>query len=253
MSFENLPYDVLEAKVQTIVCHYLDTMRRDMHFISMVLDGGRLPQDVVDTLRPIVTKLLTATSGTLVVVTQADADLLDIYHDDVLRMSEERRNIADVLKRTVITSPFLEIEQALAAEFKLKLLPMNERGLDICSREIDGSSFSIDDIIVVASTQCDHLMEFSRQWHAAPDLGEEWNPEEGNQQEDSKDRQVIGMAQGFLIGYALWFLYASRKPEALLGYLKRRRIPHGVKVAEDIVRIYESTGKGDSKSTKKRR
>lgn len=105
-------------------------------------------------------------------------------------------------------------------------------------------AFTLEDVHALFVEEPEVLRSFGIRWYADcidHDYGEEWNPEEGNQQEDMPPGKTVGMSGGFLMGYAFLLLYARHKPELLQGYIKARRIPAAVKVTRDVKRVYAAT------------
>jgi len=143
----------------------------------------------------------------------------------------------------VKTDIWTEAEKDLASELGIGFLEADARLMSLVEEEISQSDFTQQEIRDVFETEYDQLVAFSLGWqrlHEAKDHGEEWNPAEGNQQANSPELVLVGLSQGFLVGNALFYLYVQRRPELLLAYLQRRRIPHPKKVAEDIRNVYLS-------------
>lgn len=137
-----------------------------------------------------------------------------------------------------------ETEEKLARKFGLKIYPANDRIVELLIEEITLADFSLQDILKVFQEEYDDLIDFSERWHADcnhHDYGEEWDFEEGDQQSDTSPKNVVGISQGFMVSYILFFLYARFKPDLLFDFLRRRRIPYAKKVVNDIKRIYLKT------------
>jgi hypothetical protein len=140
-------------------------------------------------------------------------------------------------------------ERELARRFGLTMFPANDRLTQLLNQEVEQSDFSPDDILGAFQNDHEHLIEFCARWYAdcnEHDYGEEWDRDEGDQQAGNPPAKTLGICQGFMIGYTLFFLYAKRNPKALLGFVKRRRIPHAKKVATDIIRVYAEATKMDA-------
>jgi hypothetical protein len=136
-------------------------------------------------------------------------------------------------------------EKRLSARFGLDLYPAEERLMELLVEEVQQSDFSLDEILGEFEANSERIVEFGGRWYAdcnKHDYGEEWSPEEGNQQEGMPPPETIGICQGFLVGYTLLFLYAKSKPEALLGFIRRRRVPHAKRVAKDVMRVFDANG-----------
>jgi hypothetical protein len=145
----------------------------------------------------------------------------------------------------VAQGAWADAEHRLATQFGLDLYPAEGLLVELLVSEIQQSDFSTDEILAEFETKPDRIVEFGRRWHAdclQRDYGEEWNPEEGNQQRGNPPPKVLGICQGFMVGYTLLFMYANSKPEALLDFVKRRRIPHAKKVTKDVMRVFKAIG-----------
>ena len=135
-------------------------------------------------------------------------------------------------------------ERHLAAELGVEFLEANDTLLSLVEEEVSQSDFAHKEIIDVFEVEFDQVIAFGIAWqrlNEKNDYGEEWNPEEGNQQVGSPEPVLVGISQAFLVGSTLFYLYAQRRPDLLLPYLQRRRIPHAKKVAEDIERVYSDS------------
>jgi hypothetical protein len=140
-------------------------------------------------------------------------------------------------------APWRDAELMLAKSFKLPLLDASPVTIGFLEQEIAQSDFGLEDIKALLSEDRARLLAFSIDWNAdcrIHEYGEEWDPAEGNQQEDAPPPQLIGIGQGFLITHSLFFLYAKLNPTGLLAFVKRRRIPHAKQVARDIVRVFKN-------------
>lgn len=244
----NREYSDIAAMVTTIMHYFVDTaaMQTDMKSLSLVLDGGSIPDYAVEVLRPIVWKLLTADRDSLVLLSEADLSQLEGLHEEIALSIEQRQAAQRQLQNTITAKTWCDAENALASGFGLQVLPANDRSLDTLFRQIEQSDFTLDEIVKALDCESILLTEFCIRWYADSarhDYGEEWDPVEGNQQDDSPPRKKLGMgmAQGFMVGNAILYLYAARKSDLLLKFLQRRRIPHAGKVAKDVMRIYRKT------------
>ena len=106
------------------------------------------------------------------------------------------------------------------------------------------SDFVAKEVVSTFQDETDHVTEFSGRWYAdcnSREYGEEWNPAEGNQQQDNPPGQLLGIGQGFMVSHVIFYLYASQAPDALVGFFKRRKLAHGKKVAKDVLRVYRRT------------
>jgi hypothetical protein len=80
-----------------------------------------------------------------------------------------------------------EAETRLARRFGLRICPTTPRGLELIGKEVELSEFQPQEIFAELQKDRDRLLEFCARWYAdcmGHDYGEEWNPEEGNQQDD---------------------------------------------------------------------
>jgi len=135
-----------------------------------------------------------------------------------------------------------QAERRLAKRFRLDIRPASGVLLKLLRDETGKSDFSVDDVLAVFARQPEEVVEFGGRWYADcsdHEYGEEWDPDEGNQQDEDQETKTVGIAEGFLVGYAMLYLYAEERPEELTAYVKRRRIPHAGKVAKDVVRVHQ--------------
>ncbi len=137
-----------------------------------------------------------------------------------------------------------DCEQQVARHFGLVICPLIETTKRLLDQEIAVSEFSVSDVEALFENDRDQLVRFAIAWYAdvqRRDYGEEWDPAEGDQQSGvDKTSEVLGLSQGFLLGFAMFFLYAKARPSGLVQYIRRRRIPHATKVARDVRRIIKS-------------
>ena len=235
------PNSDIETKVTAIIRFHVDVGRSDMHFLSLVLDAGKIPDYVADTLRPIVWKLLTAKQDEAVSLNSAEESGLADLHEEVLFSIQQRAATLEMLETTINQQSWRESENNLAAEFGLKVLPACPRTLEIAVREIDTADFGCDEILHAFNHEHDTLIEFCSLWSAdcnRRSREEEWDPDEGNQQAGNPKGTVLGMTQGFLVGYTLLYLYAALKPEVLPKFLKRKGTPSATNRTKKILGIY---------------
>ena len=149
----------------------------------------------------------------------------------------------------VTQGSWAEAERQLAKRFGLKIYPATGRLMELLTEEVQQSDFIPAKILAEFESNSALITEFGARWYAdchGLDYGEEWDPEEGNQQADNPPAKTMGIGQGFLVGYTLFFLYAKSNPDGLLDFIKRRRIPHATKVAKDVVRVFGKTIKTDA-------
>lgn len=134
-------------------------------------------------------------------------------------------------------------ERTVAERFRLNIHPAAGVLLKLLRDEAEQSDFPVDDVLAVFTSQPEKVVEFGLRWYADcgdRDYGEEWDPDEGNQQEEDQERETVGIAQGFLVGYTMLYLYTKYRPEGLAAYIKRCRIPHATEVAGDVKRVFAS-------------
>ena len=144
-----------------------------------------------------------------------------------------------------------EAEKRLAGRFGLTVssAPVGSVLRRLVEEETRLAEFSVDDLHACFLQEPERVIRFGMRWYAdcnKHEYGEEWNPEEGDQQDKDRKSKVVGMSGGFLMGYTFLLLYARHKPELLTAYIKRRRIPHAAKVAKDVKRVYAATMAGSS-------
>jgi hypothetical protein len=129
----------------------------------------------------------------------------------------------------------------LAKRFRLELIPLAPRTVELLDAEVAVADFELANVQSLFDEQYECLMRFAHAWYADcnnVDYGEESDASEGDQQEHTNaKRKVLGIGQGFLLGYAMLLLYAKERPNQLVQYIKKRRIPHAKKVAKDVSRI----------------
>ena len=193
--------------------------------------------------------LLAKNSGFGSVLTDADFAALERLSGEVETLYTERAATLKLVKDAINTPQWSEVEQAHAARFHLKLLPAGDRSLHLLSHEIALSDFSAENIISTLHNDAATVADFSRRWYADCnncDYGEAWDPAEGNQQEGNPPGEVLGIGQGFLVSYIILYLYAANAPDRLVEFYKRRKMPHGSKVAKDVLRRYRQTTTGKS-------
>ena len=147
-------------------------------------------------------------------------------------------------EQVVTSKPWHDLEVEIANYFNLKLCDLTPRTVELLEKHLAVSAFDIATALVLVKERRSDIKRFGIAWYADAnqlDYGEEWDPEEGDQQSDlDKDIKIHGIGQGFLAGYAMFFLYAEVRPTELLDYMKRRRIPHAKKVTRDVMRIYKN-------------
>jgi hypothetical protein len=149
----------------------------------------------------------------------------------------------------VTQGSWADAEQQLSARFGLEIYPAEGRLMELLLEEVQQSDFSPDEILAEFDANPDRIIDFSGRWYADchdHDYGEEWDPAEGNQQAGNPPPKTVGIGQGFMVGYTLLYLYAKTKPDTLLDFIKRRRIPHAKKVAKDVMRVFNETMTGDA-------
>lgn len=142
-----------------------------------------------------------------------------------------------------------DAERELARRFGLTIDLANARLRQLLMQEVGQSDFSPEDILGAFQNDHEHLLDFCARWYAdcnEHDYGEEWDAEEGDQQAGNPPPKLVGICQGFMIGYTLFFLYAKCNTDSLLDYVKRRRIPHAKKVEKDIIRVYAEATRMDA-------
>jgi hypothetical protein len=139
-----------------------------------------------------------------------------------------------------------EAEKRVAGRFGLTVSSASAGSVlrRLVEEETRLAEFSVDELHALLLQEPETVIRFGMRWYAdcnKHEYGEEWNPEEGDQQDKDRESKVVGMSGGFLMGYTFLLLYARHKPELLTGYIKRRRIPHAARVAKDVQRVYAAT------------
>ncbi len=235
----NRDYDELAAMVTAIVRFHVETTRTDLKFLSQVLDGGKVPKEVVEVLRPIVWKLLAADPKAPVALLPAELIQLECLQQENAAVIEQRRVTQRKLEEAVTGDRWSGAENTIAACAGRQVLPLSAQSLGLLSIQVHQSDFSAEEIIGAFSGEQGPLSDFSVRWMADNhDHGEEWDLEEGNQQEAGPPEKILGMNRGFLVSHAILYLYASRLPGELIKFLKRRGVPHAGKLREDVLRVY---------------
>lgn len=148
-----------------------------------------------------------------------------------------------------------EAEKRLAGRFGLSVSSAPEGSVlrRLVEEETKLAEFAVDELHDCFLKEPETVIRFGMRWYAdcnKHEYGEEWNPEEGNQQDKNQKSQLVGMSGGFLMGYAFLFLYARHKPDLLPAYIKRRKIPHAARVAKDVKRVYAATMKDGEKQAR---
>ena len=164
---------------------------------------------------------------------------LECLQQENAAVIEQRRATQRKLEEAVTRDLWSEAENATAARVERQVLPMRSQSLELLSIQVHQSDFAVEEIIETFSREYEPLAEFSARWIADDhDHGEEWDPEEGNQQEAGPPERILGMNRGFLVNHAILYLYASRLPSELIKFLKRRDMPHAGKLRQDVMRVY---------------
>jgi hypothetical protein len=103
------------------------------------------------------------------------------------------------------------------------------------------SGMSVADTEALLRSHRDQLTAFSIAFlgdEAASGVEEEYP--EGEEQDPSEEGEVLGLAAGFGITYAIYYNFlAHRSPAEFQAYLKNRRIPHRAKYARELRRVFE--------------
>lgn len=238
MSNRNPAPAELESIVRRIIAYYIDSAEdKNVEFLIAYLGGGKIPEAAVAVLRPILQGL--RDSG----FTFADADLdaLERLREEVEVLYANRAVTLNLLKEAIHTPQWVAAEQAHAARFGLKLLPAGDRSLHLLAHEVALSEFSAETVLSTFHDAAASVREFAGRWYAdctRSDYDEEWDPTEGNQQEDLPPGELLGIGQGFLVSYLILYLYAATNPDGLLAFFKCRKMPQGKKVAADVMRVY---------------
>ena len=250
MDHNKLDAGEAESIVRRIITYYIDSAaNRKADYLIQYLGGGMIPADVVSVLRPILESLVNVNSKFGTGLIDADYDLLEQLREDVEALYNKRATMRGELQEAINSPQWLEAERAHTAQFGLKLLPADARSLDLLAHEVALSDFTATEIISTFQNDSTSVAGFIRRWYAdchKHDYGEEWDPDEGNQQEGNPPGKALGMGQGFMASYIVLYLYAAKAPAGLVDFYKRRKMPHGKKVAKDVLRVYRQTTTGKS-------
>lgn len=240
----------IDLIVRRIIGYYLDSLQdKEIDFLLACLDGGKIPADTANTLRPVLERLVDEESGSRSVPTRKELDALEQLRAEVESLYKEKAATRRTLKSAIHSQKWSKSEQALAARFGIQLLPVCERTLDLLAQEVALSDFTAKEIVATFRNDTISVDEFCGRWYADchdRDYGEEWDPNEGNQQEGNPPGQPLGIGQGFIVSHTILYLYAARDPDGLVGYFKRRKMAHGKKVARDVLRVYRRTASQSS-------
>jgi hypothetical protein len=235
----------IESIVRRIIAFYIDSAKnKNADYLILYLAGGKIPEAAVKVLRPILQSMIDENSEFGSGLTQADFDALEQLRGEVEALYKRRAATRRALKEAINSPQWSKTEQAHAARFELKLLPAEDRMLDLLAQEVVLSDFTAEQIRSTFHNETASVVEFSGRWYADCtncDYGEEWDPAEGNQQEDNPPGEVLGIGQGFMVSYIILYLYAANVPDKLVGFYKRQKMAHGKKVAKDVLRIYRQT------------
>ena len=249
MNENKLDPEQAESIVRRIIAYYIDWAEsRKADDLILYLGGGMIPADAVTVLRPILESLVNVNSKFGAGLIEADYDALEFLREDVETLYTNRAATRSALKEAINSPQWLEAERAHTAQCGLKHLPADDRRLDLLAHEVALSDFTAEEIHSTFQNDSASVAGFIRRWCAdchGRDYGEEWDPDEGNQQEDNPPGEALGMRQGFLASHIVLYLYAAKAPGKLADYYKRRKMPHGKKVAKDVLRVYRQTTKGN--------
>lgn len=237
--------DRIESIVRRIISYYVDSTEDDeISFLLLYLDGGKIPSDTAEILRPILESLADEKSESGSASTQESFGTLEQLSADVESLYEEKVATRRTLKSAINTEMWSNSEQALATRFGLELLPACDRILDLLAQEVALSDFTANEIISTFRNETSRVGEFCGRWYADcnnHDYGEEWDPDEGDQQAGRPPGEVLGIGQGFMVSYIVCYLYAARAPDGFIEFYKRLKMPHGKKVAKDVLRVFRQT------------
>ena len=121
-----------ESVVRRIVGCYVDsTEDYEMDFLLLCLDGGKIPADTAETLRPIMETLVDQESNSANAPTRQALDALEQLRVDIESLYEAKAATRKVLKSAIYSQRWAKSERALAARFGLELLPACDRTLDL--------------------------------------------------------------------------------------------------------------------------
>lgn len=240
----------VESIVRRIIAFYIDSVKKSKaNDLILYLGGGKIPEAAVKVLTPILESLTDEDSEFGKGLTRANFAALERLRDEVEALYKRRAATRKTLKEAINSPQWSKAERAGAARFNLKFLRAEDRVLDLLAHEVVLSDFTAEQIISTFHEDTASVTEFSGRWYADcndHDYGEEWDPAEGNQQEDNPPGEVLGMAQGFMVSNIILYLYAANVPDGLVGFFKRRKMPQGKKVAKDVLRVFRRTKAGKS-------
>lgn len=250
MANEELDPNKTESIVRRIIAYYIDSAEdKKADYLILYLGGGMIPAEAVAVLRPILKSLVDEKPVFGSTLAKADLDALEQLRGKVETLYKTRAVTREELKEAINSPRWLEAERAHAGRFGMKLLPAEDRSLDLLAHEVALSDFTTEKIISTFHNEPASVTEFSRRWYATcnhRNHGEEWDPAEGNQQEGNPPGEMLGMGQGFMASYIIVYLYAANAHNGLIDFYKLRKIPHAKKVAKDVLRVYRQITTGTS-------
>ena len=145
----------------------------------------------------------------------------------------------------VLDSPsFSQFEEKLSKQLGLERLVGNSTVHGLLRKEIEESRYGVDEIAERIANRTEHFDRFAPAWYrdaSDRDYGEEFDPDEGDQQDGNRESELVGISEGFTISYLLLFLYGTECPDNLEAWIRKRRIPAAKKVARDLRRVINAT------------
>lgn len=236
----------VESTIRRIITYYIDSAHdKDAKDLILYLGGGMVPDGTVSILMPVLKSLVDKGVASKAFTSTSLKDLEQL-RADVDAMYADRESTREALQTAINHPSWSDAEKKLALRFGLELLPADDITLGLLAHEVSLSHFTAGQIFTAFVNDSTHIVEFSGRWYAdckKRDYGEEWDSAEGNQQAGNPPPKVIGIAQGFMAKYLIFYLYAASRPDKLVDFLKLTKMPHGKKVAKDVFRIYRQTVK----------
>lgn len=141
---------------------------------------------------------------------------------------------------------FTQFEERLSARLGLERRTGNSTGRELLRKQIEDSRYDLAQIAERVLNRSSHFDRFAPAWYcdaSGIDYGEEFDPDEGDQQDGKRKGELKGISEGFTISYLLLFLYGTEAPDDLEAWIRKRRIPAAKKVARDVRRIIGATAK----------
>ena len=136
-----------------------------------------------------------------------------------------------------------EIDRSVGDALGFRVIPAESASKWHLLAEVSQAGLPVEEVAATLESRKEAIIAFGIRWNrrcSQVDHGEEFDPREGDQQDDSRQRTVVGLSEGAAVTYALYLIYAAIGMKDLTAYLKRRRMPHASKVAMDIINVADA-------------